>query len=445
MAEVEQKEQESKQGSEKTEGDKKPEDSKSEGDKKEAPPDPAKEARKKKILWIVVPIVVVVILVGGVLWYLNARTYESTDDAQIDGHVNAVSARVSGHVLEVRVEETQVVNQGDLLVRMDPKDFEVAIAKAQADLADAVAGLQTSQTDVPITSVNTSSQLKNAEAGKTDASAGVAGAEKQLGAARARVITANANIRMAEANDVKAQKDLERYKLLVDKDEVSRQQYDQALAAAESAHATLQAQRAGLLEAEQNVIVAEHTVEQARAKVAQADASVQSAMNFPQQIAAVKAKARASQAKVEQQQAALEQAQLNLKYATIYAPVTGIVGKKSVEAGQNVSPGEQLMAVVPLEDIWVTANFKETQLKKMRAGQLVSIKVDAYGRKYSGKVERIAGASGARFSLLPPENATGNYVKVVQRIPIRIRLDPGQNDDHLLRPGMSVSPKVTVE
>ncbi len=230
--------------------------------------------------------------------------------------------------------------------------------------------------------------------------------------------------------------------MLVDKDEISKQQYDQAISTAEAARATLDSQRAAVVEAQQNISVAEKAVDQSRAKVAQAEATVKSAMTGPQQVKVTEARVNSAEAKVQEQKALLDQAQLNLQYTTIVAPVSGIVGKKTVAEGQNVSAGQEFMAIVPVEGLWVTANFKETQLRDMRVGQPVKIRVDAYGRDYTGKVLRVAGASGAKFSLLPPENATGNFVKVVQRIPVRIALDPGQNNDHLLRPGMSVVPTV---
>ncbi len=236
-----------------------------------------------------------------------------------------------------------------------------------------------------------------------------------------------------------------RYKLLVAKDEIPQQQYDTAVSTADSAKATVDARRAAVAEAEQNVRVAQSAIDQANARISQADASIQSAMTAPQQVAVSQARAKSAEAQVAQRQALVDQAKLNLSYCTIVAPVSGIVGKKTVELGTNISPGQQLMAVVPLEDIWVTANFKETQLRLMKPGQQVKFSVDAYGREYTGKVTGIGGASGSRLSLLPPENATGNYVKVVQRIPVRIDIDPNQNGDHRLRPGMSVVPKVYVQ
>jgi membrane fusion protein (multidrug efflux system) len=394
---------------------------------------------------IFIIIVVLCLISGGYLVWLHLSKFESTDDAQVDGQIYAISARISGHVIEVKVDDEQQVKAGDVLVVLDPKDYEVAVAKARADLADAVATYQSTRTDVPITSINTKSTLTNANSARLDASAGVSGAERQLGAARARHSTAQANVRVAQANFTKASQDVERYKLLVSKDEISKQQYDQAVAAMDAAKATLDAQNAVVNEATQNIQVAEKNVEQAQTRVEQADAQIQAALTGPQQVKVQEAKAQSAAAKVEEQKALLDQAELNLKYTTIVAPVDGIVGKKNVAEGQNVSAGQELMAVVPVEGLWITANFKETQLEKMRVGQPVKISVDAYNREYTGKVQRISGASGARFSLLPPENATGNYVKVVQRIPVRIALDPGQDSDHLLRQGMSVTPRVQLQ
>jgi membrane fusion protein, multidrug efflux system len=410
----------------------------------------AKETRvprkSRKVGRILVAVLVVVILAvsGFFLWrYLN--TYESTDDAQVDGHIDAISARISGHVIDVQAEDEKYVKAGDVLVQIDPKDYQVALAKAEADLADAEAALETSQINIPITSTTTASQLKSATSGRGDATAFLQGAERQLNGAQARLVSANAGVREAEANLAKANDDVRRYKPLVDKDEISRQQYDTAVDAAAAALATRDSRNAAVSEAEQNVVVARSVVDQAQQRIKEADASIESAGTAPQQVAASQTRAKSALAQVAQRKALVEQAKLNLSYCTILAPATGIVGKKTVEIGENVSPGQQLMAVVPLEDVWIIANFKETQLSRMKPGQRVEFTVDAYGKAYKGKVQQIGGASGSRFSLLPPENATGNYVKVVQRVPVRIDLDPGQNDDHRLRPGLSVDPKVYVE
>jgi len=394
---------------------------------------------------IIVPIVLVVLAVGGYFLWRYFGSYESTDDAQIDGHLNGISARINGQVNEVLVEDEQLVKKGDVLVKIDPRDYEVAVAKAEADLADAEAALEGSRTDVPVTSTNTESTLRSARSLRADTGAGLTAAERQLNAAQARLETTRAQVNEAEANYKKAADDAARYKLLVAKDEISAQQYDQAVQTAAAAKATLAARTASVAEAQQNITVAEAAIQQAHARIAQAEASIQAALTAPQQIAISQSKARSAAAKLAQHKALLDQARLNLSYCTIVAPVSGIASKKTVEVGQNVSPGQQLMVVVPLDDIWVTANFKETQLRKMKAGQRVKFSVDAYDHEYTGRVTGIAGAAGSRLSLLPPENATGNYVKVVQRIPVRIDIDSGQNSDHRLRPGMSVDPKVYLE
>jgi membrane fusion protein (multidrug efflux system) len=400
--------------------------------------------RRKSTLIIILPVVLVLTAAGYLVWrHLNA--YESTDDAQIDGHINAISSRVAGNVIQVLTDNERWVKAGDVLVRIDPKDYEIAVSKAEADLADAEAALEGSRTDVPIATINTASQLKTAHSTRVDANASLSGARRQLNASRARLETAKAQVREAEANYKNASQDVARYKELVGKDEISRQQYDTSVAAADAARATLDARKAAVTEAEQNISVAQSAIEEAQARISQADATVQAAMTAPQQVSVTESRAKSAQARTAEKKALLDQARLNLSYCTIIAPVGGIVGKRTVEAGQNISPGEQLMAVVPLDDIWVTADFKETQLRRIKPGQAVTFDVDAYHREYRGKVEGVGGASGSRFSLLPPENATGNYVKVVQRIPVRIDLDPGQNDDHRLRPGMSVDPRVYVE
>lgn len=370
--------------------------------------------------------------------------YESTDDAEVDGHINAISARISGYVLDVPVENEQRVTAGEVLARIDPSDYTVALASAKADLAAAEAALQSSRTDVPVTSATTRSQLASARSGRTDAEAALSGAQRQLSAAQARRITAQANVRAAQASYKKIADDVVRYKMLLDKDEVAEQIYDTAANMANSASATIDARKAAVSEAEDNVRVAQSAVAQARARIARADDSVQAALTAPQQVAMSTARAQAAAAVVDEKRELVKQAELNLSYCTIVAPVNGIVGEKTVEAGANVSPGQQLMAVVPLDDIWITADFKETQLRRMHPGDRVRFSVDAYGREYSGRVAGIGGASGSRFSLLPPENATGNFVKVVQRVPVRIDLDPQQNADRRLRPGLSVEPKVYV-
>jgi membrane fusion protein (multidrug efflux system) len=329
-------------------------------------------------------------------------------------------------------------------VQLDKRDLEVALAKAQADLADAEATLEGARSDVPTVTVSSTSTLSGARSTLDNANVAVSFAEQQLGAAQSRMAVAQANVRVAQANRDKAAADVERYRGLVAKDEIAHQTFDQAVSAEKAAAATVDAQQASVAEAAQNVSAAEKAVEQARARVHEADAQVEGAAVGPSQVKSSEARAQGALARVAQKRAEVDQAKLNLTYTTITAPVNGIIGRKAVDAGQNIAPGQQLMSIVALDDVWVSANFKETQLKDMRIGQKVTFDLDANGRGYTGKVERIAGASGAKFSLLPPENATGNYVRVVQRIPVRISIDPGQNDDHALRPGMSVTPKVQI-
>ncbi len=366
------------------------------------------------------------------LWrYLGS--YESTDDAQIDGHVNSVSARVSGYVLKLNVEDNQYVEKGTVLVEIDPADYEGAVATAHGEYADAQAQAAAAGINVPITNVSTSSQVSGAQAGVSSAQAGISAAHEQFEAAKSQVV-------QADANNTKAQNDLLRYKELIDKQEISQQQYDQAVASAQAAAAILQAARA-------NADALAAQIEQAQNKLQQASADLRTADTKPQMMRATRARALAAEANAERRKAELGRAELNLGYTKVFAPVSGMVSNRTVEVGQNVQPGQEMMKIIPLDvaDLWVTANFKETQLKNIKPGLPADIVVDANGKTYKGHVDSTAGASGARFSLLPPENATGNYVKVVQRIPVKIVFDKDQIKGHELRPGMSVVPKVWIK
>jgi len=387
----------------------------------------ARVSGRKRMIFALAALVVVV--AGFFLWrYLSS--YESTDDAQVDVHLYPVSSRISGYVLKVNVGDNEYVQKGAVLVEIDPRDYEVALAQARANLTNAEATAQSLNITVPITSVSTSSQLTFAASDVANATAGVTAAEKQL-------VAAHAQVEQAEANDVKAQDDLRRYKLLVDKKEVAEQIYDQALAAAKASTANVAAARA-------NEGAAQQAVQQAHSRLAESEANHRSAETGPQQVSSTRARARAALADVDQKRAALEQAELNLQYTKILAPVSGEVNK-TVVVGLNVQPGQQLLTVVPLDEVWVTANFKETQLRHMRVGQRANVHVDSSGRTFKGHVDSIAGATGPLFSLLPPENATGNYVKIVQRIPVKIVLEPGENRDRQLRPGMNVVPDVYLQ
>jgi membrane fusion protein, multidrug efflux system len=396
---------------------------------------------RSAVKWVLI-LVACAALAGAYYTWRYFQDRESTDDAQIDGHIVPIASRVGGTVTEVKVEDNQLIAAGTLLVQIDPKDYLVALAREEANLADARASLQAARSGVPIVSATTASQVSNAAANEERTRAAVVTATREVEAARARLVTAQARLRETTANRVRLTQDLDRMKILIVKDEISRQQYDAAVALEEGARASEDAGRAAISEAEQAVAVAEGRLAQANQVVEQAQAEVKSAATGPDQVEVIRARAVAAEAKVKLAEAATEQARLNLQYTTITGAVGGVVSKKNVEPGQIVQPGQPLLAIVPLEDIWVTANFKETQLRAMRPGQKVSIVVDAYNRKFTGRVESIAAATGARFSLLPPENATGNYVKVVQRIPVKIVLDKGQDSEHLLRPGMSVVPTV---
>jgi membrane fusion protein, multidrug efflux system len=359
--------------------------------------------------------IVALAVATGLWWHYSG--IETTDNAQVDGHVSPVAARVGGTVAEVLVNANEVVQAGTVLVRLDRRDYEIALQRAEADVAESEATIRAVETGVPVV-VATSRSEETA-------------AESDIAAAEARLASAGARLREADTRQTKARQDLERLEPLIAKDEVSKQEYDSAVAASDTA-------RAGRDNAEAEVAEAQKAVEASRARL-------EAARTGPQRIAIQRARAASERAKLEQSRATLAAARLALEYTEIKAPVDGVVSRKGVEVGQVVQPGQPLLALVRLDDIWIVANFKENQLENIRVGQTVTIAVDAYGgREYRGKVESVAAATGSRFSLLPAENATGNYVKVVQRIPVRIVLESGQDSEHLLRPGMSVEPTVHI-
>jgi membrane fusion protein (multidrug efflux system) len=390
---------------------------------------PASRARRRRKTLIITAAIALIGL--GVVLYLHYAGWESTDDAQIDGYLNPITSRIGGYIIRVGVDNNVYVKTGTVLAEIDPTDSRVALQSAQAAYANSEASARAALLNIPITSANTSSQLQTAGASVRNAEAGIAAAQRSLEAARA-------TLAQAEANDAKAQDDVSRYRLLVTKEEIAQQRYVQAVNTAKATSAAVEAARA-------SVAASATQVTQSRARLTQAEAEVSAAQTGRHQVSGERSRAHAAKAMVEQARAAVQQAKLNLGYARITAPVDGIIARRSVQIGQYIAPGQELMSVVQIDNVWVTANFKETQLKTMRPGQPVVIHVDTYNRDYRGHVLNIAGGSGAVFSLLPPENAPGNYVKVVQRIPVKITFDQGQDPNRLLRPGMSVEPKVRVK
>ena len=396
---------------------------------------------KGRLPWILGGVTIVLIVGAFFVWReINPR--ESTDDAQVSGHVSPIAARVGGTVQTVNVNDNQQVKTGDVLVEIDPHDYQIALAKAEADLAAAEAAASAAQTSVPMTSTTTSSQLDMARTGTSNAEAALQAAEKEVEASRAKLASAKSRVNEVTANATKAAQDLARLRPLVEKDEVSKQQFDAATSADQAARAAVESAQSAIGEAQANLEVSEAKRQQAAGAVNEAKAQATAAATAPQQVAMIQAKAKGADAEVLQRRAALDQARLNLERATVRAATNGIVSRKSVEIGQIVQAGQPLMALTALNDVWVVANFKETQLDGMRVGQRADVSVDAYGRHYSGHVDSISAATGATFSLLPPDNASGNFVKVVQRVPVKILIDGGQNAGDVLRPGMSVNATV---
>ncbi len=395
--------------------------------------------------WLLIP-VVLILMGGGYAAWEYFSIWETTDDAQVDGHIHPVNAKVGGTVVSVDVKENQVLEAGTVLVQIDPRDYEIALARAQAELAQAESAAAARRAGLPVVSSAAGMQITSSEAIAERAKSGLDLAKREVLAAEARIKAARARSREAQANAGRTGRDLERMKQLIAKDEISQQQYDAAVSAAEAAQAALESAQAAVTQSEHEEAAAQARKSQAQAELQQAEAEAQDAKTAPQQIVITRAETQSAEARVQLAKAAVDQAKLNLEYTAIKAPVTGTVSKKSVEAGQVVQPGQPLMAIVPQEDIWVVANFKETQLADMHPGQAATVSVDAYrGRIYNAHIDSIASATGAKFSLLPPENATGNYVKVVQRIPVKLILDEDQDRQRLLRPGMSVVVKVRVK
>jgi len=397
----------------------------------EKPESGSKFSSRKLSRWILLFFSAIAAAAGS-LWWVYSQNYESTDDAQIEGHLDLVSARISGTVTYINpgVENNQFIEAGTLMIELDPRDYAAELEHAKANLDTSSAEARAAQVTVPIVDASAFGQLHSAEAAKEQALASVESEQANLAGARHK-------LQQDEAIYSRAERDRVRYLALVEKHEISRSDYDARETEATAAAEAVESDRAAITAREQNIA-------QARSLVVQRDAQIDAARIAPQQVTDARAKSESAGGHLEQARADLHTAQLNLSYTKLYAPVSGVIGRKTVELGHRIQPGQSLLAIVPLDDIWITANFKETQLKQMRPGQLVTIRVDTFGRDYKGKIESLPGAAGPLFSLFPPENATGNYVKVVQRFPVRIRLDKDQDAGHVLRPGMSVEPTVNV-
>ena len=397
----------------------------------------ASKSNGGRFRWIVLALVVIAVIATAVVW---ARAgHVGTDDAQVDGRITQIATRVGGPIVALNVTDNQAVEAGFVLAQIEPREYQVAVDRAKAELADAQANAVAAGSSVPIAEVSTSSGVSSASGSLDEAQAGISVADRQVESAKQQLLATEARLRERQANATKLEKDVERWKPLVAKDEVSQQQYDATVANAQSARASADAAQSDVAAAQTAVAVAEQRAVQARSAAGRAKAELESAKTAPEQLKVTKARALAAEARVKQAEAALAQAQLNLDRTTIKAPTAGLVGRRAIELGQVIQPNQPLMALVTRDDLWVVANFKETQLVDVKPGQAATIEVDALGGKeFKGKVDSIGAATGAKFSLLPPENATGNYVKVVQRVPVKIVLDPGQDPDHRLRPGLSV-------
>ncbi|MGA9767939.1 MAG: HlyD family secretion protein [Blastocatellia bacterium] len=443
-------------------------------------PDDVNEAKRGKKPFYKRPLILIpaclVLLVGlifGVRFYVYASAHESTDDAFVDGHIIPISPKVAGYVMKLHITDNQHVEKGDLLLEIDPRDYEARLAEAQANLQAAIARHSSSQINVQVTSVTTNAAVEQAASGVDQARSNVRTTQAQVFAVRSRLDQARTQIKTAQANAeharsqvvaaeadaVRTARDHDRYEELLKLDEVSRQQFDNATAAARIASAQLDSARLRVAAAETQVADAraaeqaaagdlshtESQVDESKARVGEARGQLAAARAAPQQIAASRSQVAASSAEIQQAQAAIQQAELNLSYTKIYAPESGRVTRRTVEEGAYLQVAQSLFAIVP-DDLWVTANFKETQLTQMQPGQPAQVEVDAYpGKVFNAHVDSIQRGSGAAFSLLPPENATGNYVKVVQRVPVKIVFDEPLDPGYALGPGMSVTPTVKVK
>ncbi len=402
--------------------------------------------RKRRRALIIVAIIGLLLAVGGFFFYQYAQTYESTDDAMVDAHLNGVSSRIQGTVTAVNADENQFVAAGEVLAKIDPRDYQVAAEQAKAELSQSQADIAAQHPNVPITQTTNETNISTSQAQVDTQLAALAAAEQDTAAAQQRQHQAEAQLREAEANSAKAQADLERYRALVEKDEIPRTQFDQIVATAKAQSAAVDSAAATVATMKASVESSARVADQRRAQVAEARTRLaQSNRLAPQQAAISRANLQSKEAQATVAKAGVDRALLDLSYTNVLSPVAGVMGKRSVEVGSTVQPGQQLFTIAQIGDIWVTANFKETQLQRLRPGLKAKIHIDAFDTDFNGYIESLPAASGSITSLLPPENATGNFVKVVQRLPVRLRFDKNQTGLDRLRPGMSAEPKVWLQ
>jgi membrane fusion protein, multidrug efflux system len=400
---------------------------------------PVPPVRKRSNRTLIIAGALLLLVGAGLYLWISSWNRESTDDAQVDGHIIPVSSKIYGNVVEVLVNDNQAVKQGQVLVRLDPRDYQAKVNQANAAVGVAQSQARGASVGVPLTRETTLSGTSSAEEQVKAAQADYDEAKAEYDrAANSDIAFARSNVDSAQATYDRAQADLNRMRPLADKEEISRQQFDSYVAAARVADSELKAAKDKLAAAAQEAETKRAGMLASQARIGQARAGVTQAQAAQKQVDVRVADVASASANIDQARANLEAADLNLSYTTIVAPADGVVTRKSVEVGQVLQPGQGLLMLVPLNDVWVTANFKETQLRDVRPGQKAEVKVDLTGKTYPGRVDSIASATGTKMSLLPPENATGNYVKVVQRIPVKVVLDPIPGGNSILRPGMNV-------
>lgn len=393
-----------------------------------AAPAPPKAKGKRRIIAL---LVLLVLATGGLIYYMHARQFQETDDAQIDGNITNLGPRVMGTVTAVYVRENQTVKAGDVLLEIDPTELQVTVAQAKAAVAQAQAQLQAEDPSVSITETSNKALVAGASSDLAQSMAGLSGSRSDVDQLTARLAQAEGNAKLARIERKRGEE-------LFAAQAMPRADLDRRITTAETAEAEVQATRQALASARQRVAALHAQVGGTQSKLAEVR------KNAPREVETRRATVLFRQANLELAQAQLSQADLNLSYAKVRAPIDGLVARKAVNVGDHVAPGQLLIALVETKTMWVTANYRETQLRNVKAGQPVEMHIDALDRDFTGKVESLGGATGSRLSILPPENASGNYVKVVQRIPVRIDIDPGQADLDRLRPGMSVEPKIRI-